>query len=74
MDIDESNFTRFKYGHGEVPKKDEWVFGRKERIKGENAFVEVVQRRDDKTPLPVIKKWIGPEPSYIQISGRPIHD
>ena len=60
VDIDESKFSRLKYGRGEAKKNTKWVFGGKERINGDKAFVEVVERRDAKTLIPLIQKWILP--------------
>ena len=49
VDIDKTIFSRLKYGRGKAKKNTEWVFGGKERINGDKAFVEVVERRDAKT-------------------------
>ena len=60
MKIDESKFSRMKYGRGEAPKSDDWVFGRVERGNGANGLLEVVARRDAATLIPLIQKWILP--------------
>ena len=59
VEIDESKFSRMKYGRGEAQKSDDWVFGGVERD-GANGFLEVVARRNAATLIPLIQKWILP--------------
>ena len=61
VDIDESLFSRLvEYGRGENKTGDDWVFGGIEWVIGENTFVEMVARRDTKTLISLIQKWIRP--------------
>ena len=60
VEIDESKFSRMKYGQGKAQKSDDWVFGEVERGNGANRFLEVVARRNAATLIPLIQKWIVP--------------
>ena len=60
VEIDESKFSRLKYGRGEAEKSKDWVFGGVERFNTENCFMLVVPRRDAKILIPLIQKWILP--------------
>ena len=63
VEIDESCFFRRKYNKGRMLKQV-WVFGIVERTRG-RLFVEVVEKRDQKTLLPVIKKWISKDSTFV---------
>ena len=60
VEIDESKFSRLKYGRGEAQKSYDWVFGGVERSNHGNGFLEVVARRNAETLIPLIQKWILP--------------
>ena len=58
VEIDESKFGRQKYNRGRMVE-GHWVFGGTERITG-NSFLVEVEKRDAKTLIPIIKKYIRP--------------
>ena len=63
VEVDESCFFRRKANKGRLLKQI-WGLGIVERETG-RLFVEVVDRRDAKTLLPIIQKWVSVETSYI---------
>lgn len=63
VEIDESCFFRRKFNKGRLLKQV-WVFGIVERVRG-RLFLEIVEKRDRKTLLPIIKKRISKETQYL---------
>ena len=56
VEIDESKFGKRKYWRGHHVD-GAWVFGGCERESGK-VFMEVVEKRDAETLMPLIKKWM----------------
>ena len=58
VEIDESKFGKHKYYRGH--KVDgQWVFGGREKYNNSKIFMVPVNKRDAKTLLPFITKWIA---------------
>lgn len=57
--IDESKFGKRKFNRGRMVE-GQWVFGGREDLDRTKIFMEIVQKRDTATLLPIIKKWIKP--------------
>ena len=66
VQIDESKFGRRKY-HGGHYVEGHWVFGGIEN-NSRKYFLIAVERRNEETLLPIIKKWI--EPGTVIISDN----
>ena len=58
VEIDESKFGKRKHWRGHHVE-GAWVFGGVERESGK-VFMEVVEKRDAETLIPLIQKWIAP--------------
>ena len=58
VQIDESKFGKRKYHRGHRVE-GQWVFGGIEN-ESRKSFMVAVEKRDERTLLPVIKKWIKP--------------
>ena len=64
VEIDsKSKFGKRKYNRG-LHVEGQWVFGDICRETGE-SFPETVDKRDEKTLIPVILKWIEPSSTII---------
>jgi len=63
VEIDESCFFKRKYNKGRWTEQI-WGFGMVERESG-RLLVEVVEKRNAKTLIPIIKKWISVDSKYV---------
>ena len=63
VEIDESKFGHRKYHRGHRVD-GQWVFGGVERGSGRGFFF-AVEKRDEKTLIPLIQRWIRPESTII---------
>lgn len=59
VEIDESKFGKRKYYRGRRVE-GQWIFGGREKKDHSKVFMVPVKRRDQKTLLPIIQKWIAP--------------
>lgn len=59
VEIDETVLSRRKYNRGKMVTEAQWIFGGVERD-GSKCFLEVVERRDAATLLPIIQRYIAP--------------
>lgn len=64
VEIDESKFGKRKYHWGRVVPGC-WVFGRIQRDNPKNVFMVTVEKRDEATLLPIIRKFIRPGTTII---------
>mgnify|MGYP001798558440 CR=1 FL=1 len=63
VQIDESKFGKQKYHHGHRVE-GQWVFGGIES-ESSKSFMVAVDKRDEKTLLPIIQQWRKPGPIII---------
>ena len=63
VEVDESCFFKRKYNKGRLLKQV-WCFGMVERESG-RLIVELVDKRDSKTLIPIIQKWVHVNTSCI---------
>ena len=59
VEIDESKFGKRKYHKGKRVE-GQWVFGGREKNNKSKVFMIPVKKRDEKTLMPIIKKFIKP--------------
>ena len=62
VQIDESLFRhKSKYHRGRAPKKEVWVFGMVDTsFKPVRGYMEIVDRRDAATLIPIIERHVAP--------------
>ncbi|VDL81224.1 unnamed protein product [Nippostrongylus brasiliensis] len=68
-DVDETLVTKRKYNRGRWTRQHQWLFGGYERGSG-NSFLVLVRRRDARTLLKLITKYIRPGTTIISDSWR----
>ena len=70
VEINESKFGKRKYYRGKRVK-GQWVFGGRETNDKSKVFMVPVKKRNAKTLLPIIEKWIKKKKLlYIVTVGR----